>query len=166
MRVTPDEQDYGWMVESKALAYAGSAAVWDEDMMANHMRSSEGIIGVDRTNRLFGELFVRERPAIFGIINAGISTHVVDLIPQHHSQKHIDEKICPLLADLCRDTRDKWPEALNEPVWAFVAHDLAIPFWRDSIVKTIVIPSRSGGNALAYVPTLALIIQRLEAAGL
>ncbi len=170
----PEKQDFGWLLEVLSLAYADTDVVWGEDTVAQKIAEERGKMGVDRFNRVYGALsVVNPSHGIFvsdeipgGVIPAGISTQVKDLVPQHHLQSWIDKEISAVLADLCRDIAGDRPVALDFPLWAFVAADLAVPFWRDSIVRAEVVISRSGSRALAYVPTLRLAIQRLEAAGL
>lgn len=165
-QLLPEKEDYGWILESMAIAYADSDATWDEDTVEMRIRNERGTVAFNRENRIFATASARERPAIYkGVIPAGLSTQVKDLVPQRHNQKHLDEKICPVLADLLRGVAADVPAALDYPVFAFIAADLAL-YWANSPVQTEVEIGFQGVRALVYVSTLKLAIQRLEAAGL
>lgn len=165
-QLLPGKEDYGWILESMAIAYADSDATWNEDTVEELIRQERGTVAFNRENRVFATASAQERPAIYrGVIPAGLATQVKNLVPQRHNQKHLDEKICPVLADLLRGVAADVPAALDYPVFAFIAADLA-SYWTNSPVRTEVEIGYQGVRALVYVPTLKLAIERLEAAGL
>lgn len=171
-RVLPELSDHGWIGESIALAYAGTGLDWTPDRLADKLSREQGVVAINRERKVYGVVHAYEIPHdVFGVVPAGLSNQVKDLVPQHHNQEWIDGPICGVLADCLREIADENskfynPEALEKKLWAFVAYDLAIPYWQDSPVKAKVIRSRSGGNALAYIDSLKEALEKLEAAGL
>ncbi len=163
----PQESDLDWIAQSIRLAYKNAGGDWGEEAIAQKLAAEQGVTNADDKNHVYAVAEAYEIPhEVFGVVPAGLSTHVKDLLPQHHNQEWIDGPILAALAPCLREVAKKTPEALDKHLWAFVAYDLAIPYWRNSIIKADVKRSRSGGNALAYVSTLRLAIERLEAAGL
>jgi len=156
----PTEDDKDWIRQAIDSAYSREG--WTDDDIEQKLRNEEGVIHVEPTKRIFVTVQYYHVPHdIYGVIPAGWSTQVKDMIPLHHDADYMSNELAPELLIALEEVGRRDSDSLRQPVYGKISASLAVHMG-NSILATDSVVSRSGERALVYVDTLGALIRRLQ----
>ena len=156
----PVPADNGWLLPVFRAAYHQH---WTEENVEQKIASERGIMLVERP-RLFCsiEFYELEWPIVTKddavVIPAGMATQMKDILPQHRSQEWVDRTLGPLVSATLIAAGERWPEALEHPLWGWMPNYLA-PYWANLFNAQL---TPHGSQTTAWVPTLEEAIDRAK----
>ena len=155
----PIPADNEWLLPVFQAAYQQR---WTEEDVERKMREPS-LVRVERP-RLYCaiEFYKLHRPIVTKddvvVIPAGMATQMKDILPQHRSQEWVDRTLGPLVAETLIAAGEKWPEALEHPLWGWMPNYLA-PYWANLFNARL---TPHGTQTTAWVPTLQEAIDRAK----